>query len=122
MKLYIESYQTKIEDLEPLEEKCEELQKEIDDYKSLYEKVDSELSDLKNLYKEKQAEWKINLNKQKSEQSNGVCKQCEKYCNIMITNRTYSGSNEKSKNIKSFSNNIEAKNLKKELILLKDES
>ena len=40
----------------------------------------------------------------------------------LTTNRTYSGSNEKPKNSKIFSNHIESKGWKGELILLKDES
>lgn len=41
---------------------------------------------------------------------------------FLTTNRTFSGSNEKPRHSKIFSNNIESKGYKGELILLKDES
>ena len=53
MKLYIESYQSKIEELEPLEEKSEELGSHIMKMEESNRKLQSDIEELKGLYREK---------------------------------------------------------------------
>lgn len=53
MKLYIESYQTKIEELEPFEEKSEELKIQMLKMEQGNKKLQSDIEDLKNIHKEK---------------------------------------------------------------------
>ena len=53
MKLYIESYQTKIEELEPFEEKSEELKIQMLKMEQGNKKLQSDIEDLKNVHKEK---------------------------------------------------------------------
>lgn len=127
MKLYIESYQSKIEDLEPIEEKYTEMVKDYEATNSKFSKLQKELEEQRNLMKEKRAEWKlreqelvgqINKNQSKQHILEGKVKDLETF---LTTNRTYSGSNDKGRP-QAFTNKIEAKTGKAELILLKDES
>lgn len=53
MKLYIESYQSKIEELEKFENECEKMAKEITNIKSSNMKLEKELDSYRNIHKEK---------------------------------------------------------------------
>lgn len=59
MKLYIESYQSKIEELEKFEKQCEEMQEEVSNFRSIRQHLERELESSKNTHKEKKAEWKL---------------------------------------------------------------
>lgn len=127
MKLYIESYQTKIEDLEPFEEKCNKLDKELLSTKNKYERLKKEVIEITDKHKSDIAEWKlkehellsqITHNQSKQQILEGKVKNLETF---LSTNRTYSGSNEKNPT-KGFTNKLEVNSAKAELILFKDES
>jgi hypothetical protein len=128
MKLYIESYQSKIEELEPFETKCQELAKDYERMKEASSRVGQELENLKIVFKEKNAEWKlkeqellnhINKNQSKQQMLEGKVKDLE---SILKTNRTQSELTEQQLKSSNFTNNLEAKKVKPELILFKDES
>lgn len=128
MKLYIESYQTKIEELEPLEEKSELLSDQIMNMEESNKKLQSDIEELKNMHKERKAEWKlkeqefknqINKNQTKQHYLETKVKDLEI---ILKTNRTFQGSAQKDQSAKHFSNNLESQGNKGELILVKDES
>jgi myosin heavy subunit len=128
MKLYIESYQTKIEELEPLEDKSVELSTQISKMEESNYKLQSDIEELKTVNKERKAEWKlreqefknmINKNQTKQHYLESKVKDLEI---IIKTNRTFSGSAEKERSTKHFTNNMETRTTKGELILVKDES
>lgn len=128
MKLYIESYQSKIEDLEEFEEKWKTLTKQLEIEKELKQKTTSDLNSVKSQLKETTEQLKnqeayfkqqLETNKTKQVLLEERLKDLETF---LITNRTYNASTEKGRPIKTFTNKIEAKNHKAELILLKDES
>lgn len=128
MKLYIESYQSKIEELEPLEERSEDLKSQMLKIEDNNKRLQSEIEELKNIHKEKKAEWRlreqefknlINKNQTKQHYLESKVKDLE---TIIKTNRTFSGSAEKERSAKTFTNQLEARSNKGDLILLKDES
>ncbi len=57
MKLYIESYQSKVEELEPIEEKAKDMQVQIEEFKKQKEQMKQEFEDIKNTLKEKAELW-----------------------------------------------------------------
>lgn len=129
MKLYIESYQSKIEELEVVEEKSDKLSSQILKMEESNKRLLADIEEIKSMHKEKKAEWKlkeqeyrneINKNQTKHHFLENKVKDLE---TILKTQRTFSGSSEKEKNpSKIFTNKIESRGNKGELILLKDES
>lgn len=128
MKLYIESYQTKIEDLEPLEDRVKQLEKELEKQTEKYDNLEQEFGNWKRIYKEKKTEWKVREQELRNQINKDLTKQHMlegkiKDLEIHIkTNRTSSTSKERHKNSKIFSNKLHTNGNKNELILLKDES
>lgn len=57
MKLYIESYQSKVEELEPLEDKNRDLQTEIDNLKKQNSRYSRDLDELKSAYSNRKEHW-----------------------------------------------------------------
>ena len=57
MKLYIESYQSKLEDLEPLEFQNKNLSSQIDKLNKLSKQMEEEIKILKQSHQEKKEEW-----------------------------------------------------------------
>ena len=129
MKLYIESYQSKIEELEEFEANWSIMGHELEKVKSSNQKLESDIDKVKSLFKKKQTEWKLkeqelsnqaNMNNAKQNVLEDKIKDLETF---LVTNRTSSGSNDKRKgHRKNYTNKIEAKNNRADLILLKDES
>jgi hypothetical protein len=113
MKLYIESYQSRIEELEPLEEKFPKLEEELAHAEKCKVKFELELDMVNKALKEKKAEWKLKEQELQSQISKSATKQ-----NVL---------EEKIKELEKFM--VTNKNLvkgekhqKNDLILLKDES
>lgn len=113
MKLYIESYQTKIEELEKFEARWEKLDQEMNSFKDIKTKLEKQLQSVKNMHKEKKAEWKLKEQDLQQQIHKGVTQQTvleEKVKELetfVITNRNIWKSE---------------KGTKGDLILLKDES
>lgn len=113
MKLYIESYQSRIEELEPLEEKYSKLEDQIAKIEKHKIKYESELEIANKVLKEKKAEWKLREQEFQNQISKSTTKQTvledkiKELEKFMVTNK----------------NNGKAdKMYKNDLILLKDES
>jgi exonuclease VII large subunit len=83
--------------------------------------VQSQLKAAEEKLKTQEIDFKQQLEKSRSKQVM-LEEKLKELENFLITNRTYNISTEKNRPIKNFTNKIEAKTHKAELILLKDES
>lgn len=148
MKLYIESYQSKIEELEPLEDQTKQLENEIDNLRKQNTQYESDINELRMQYSDRKNKWETersNLKKMivEKERENDVkiqdleaqilhneSKSDLKYKNYHKKNEQSVDIPESQKNMYySFFDNIKKgnvivskKNKRGELILLKDES
>jgi exonuclease VII large subunit len=83
--------------------------------------VQSQLKAAEEKLKTQEIDFKQQLEKSRSKQVM-LEEKLKELENFLITNRTYNISTEKNRPIKNFTNKIEAKTHKAELILLKDET